>query len=473
MDRPRLGIDFGTTQIKASQMTPGGRTISIETIPTPINSSDNRIVHPPDQFLHRIKQIPDRFGLNDQWQAALASQRSTFILWDNKNGKRLTPLISWRDRRGAPWIENLTRDQKQLIQDVTGLRPEAGYPLSKLKWCFENNPEFLDLAETGRLNYGSLDTWLLWIATASNLYRMVPTQASRTLLFDPVNNEWSDRLLDEFDIPGSIFPEVNEKLPDRINAGNLWKNSEIVTLIGDQPASTIGGQPPPYSQTRVTLGTAGFVSAPCPPDDCPDRLTVGFTPTPDDRIFKAEGVVLSAGKAIDWVVRVLGVNHGTFESWVSEPWSPDVPLWCPSLNGIGAPHWKNQKATLDFLTESVSTKEICQGLIVSILFRVKDILDYLPEMQQRRVLLDGGVSTFQNLPTLAASIWGLPTARTLTPHLTCRGALVASHWRESFFSGDPWELLDVEVAVQNRNLPVEHWNERWEEALSKWGLEKY
>lgn len=472
MSTPRLGIDFGTTQIKATRMTTSGKTLSIETIPTPTNSRGDRVTHPPRLVLRRTRKIPERFGLNGTWEAAIASQRSTFILWKPDSGKRLTPLISWRDRRGTDWINDLSDRQVRLIKDVTGIRPEAGYPLSKLKIILDENPKMREMAENGEINYGSLDTWLLWVATSGNHYRMVPTQASRTLLFDPVENEWNRKLMEEFDIPPSLFPSVSDSFPDRVRAGNLWKNSQIVSLIGDQPAASIGGQTPPYTQTRVTLGTAGFVSDPCEPENCPESLTVGFTPTRTDRVYQAEGVVLSAGKAVDWLIRVLGINHSTFENWLNPPWPEDIPLWCPSLNGVGAPYWSDRKGTLDFLTESSSTREIALGLVVSVLHRVRDILGRLPERSERRILLDGGMSSFNHLAPLAAAVWGLPTAETLTPHLTCRGALIASHWRNSFFTGDPWKHLNVSVTVPAAKAPADTWNERWDEALVGWGLEE-
>lgn len=470
MSRTRLGIDFGTTQIKAVQMSTSGKTRSIETIPMPTKSDGEKITHPPDQFLKRVRNIPRRFNLNGGWDAAFASQRSTFILWHAERGNVLTPLISWRDRRGADWIDDLSDEQFNRIKSITNLRPEAGYPLSKLRWCFQNDRTLRDLAEKDSVNYGSLDTWLLWIATQGDVYSMVPTQAARTLLYDPVNNEWSRELMDDFGIPRSIFPEVNEELPEAVRADGLWDDTHIVSMIGDQPAATIGGQPPPYSQTRITLGTAGFVSESCDPDDTPDRLTLGFTPTENDRVYQAEGVVLSAGRAVDWLIRVLGVNYETFEQWLKPPWSERIPLWCPSLNGVGAPFWENRKGTLDFLDESTSTREICLGLVASILFRVQDILDYLPDNEDRRLLMDGGVTSLDYLPTLAASLWDLPTARALTPHLTCRGALIASHWQNSYFTGNPWDDLNVQIVIPDSDVPAERWNEQWQEGLEKWNL---
>ncbi|MFB6346115.1 MAG: FGGY family carbohydrate kinase [bacterium] len=470
MPRTRLGIDFGTSQIKAIRVSTSGQTKSIETIPMPTKTEESRITHPPETLLKRIKDIPDRFDLTGPWDAAIASQRSTFILWHAERGNILTPLISWRDRRGAQWIQNLSSDQFDKIQDVTGLRPEAGYPLSKLRWILEDNEKIRNWAEDGLVNYGSLDTWLTWVASNGNFNGMVPTQASRTLLFDPVEQQWSRDLMQEFDIPPALFPDIVDEFPDAIPADGLWENARIVSLIGDQPAATIGGQPPPYEQTRVTLGTAGFVSEAASPDDCPDRLTLGFTPTKTGQIYQSEGVVLSAGRAVDWLIRVLGINYETFEQWLKPPWPEDIPLWCSSFNGVGAPFWQDREATLDFLNESTSTKQICLGLAASILLRVKDIIDYLPENSQRRLLVDGGLTSIDYLPTIAASIWDLPTARTLTPHLTCRGALIASHWRSNYFSGDPWENLNAEIVIPNSDLPSQRWQNEWKDGLRQWNL---
>lgn len=470
MTRTRIGIDFGSTQIKAVRMSSSGQTLSIETIPVPTDADKNRITHPPEQFLRRVRQIPERFSLRDPWDAAIASQRSTFIFWHAERGNVLTPLISWRDRRGADWIDNLPEEKFKKLQSITGLRPEAGYPLSKIRWCLDNNETLVKLADKGVLNYGSLDTWLIWMATNGDFYRMDPTQAARTLLFDPVEESWSQELMSDFDIPESIFPEVSRDLPEALPADGLWDNARILSTIGDQPAASIGGQPPPYEQTRVTLGTAGFVSEPCEPEDCPERLTLGFTPTRKEPVYQAEGVVLSAGRAVDWLIHVLGVNHETFEQWLKPPWPDEVPLWCPSLNGVGAPFWKNQGATLDFLNESTSTKQICLGLVASILFRVKDIIEHLPANAERRLLLDGGLSSLDYLPTLASSLWELPTAKTLTPHLTCRGALIASHWRHSYFTGDPWEDLNVEIIIADGDVPVKQWSKKWKRGLEKWDL---
>ncbi len=169
-------------------------------------------------------------------------------------------------------------------------------------------------------------------------------------------------------------------------------------------------------------------------------------------------------------MRVLGIQWNTFETWIKPPWPKNLPLWCPSFNGVGAPFWRDRAGTLDLLREDTSAKEIAQGLIVSMIMRIDDILRELPDDEDRRVLMDGGVSTINNVPALASALWDLPTAKTLTPHLTCRGALIASHWNEPYFRGNPWDTLNVEVTMPAQDAPVQHWRNRWMESLQNWNL---
>lgn len=471
MTAPRIGIDFGSTGIKIIRMTPGADIISTDTLDMPTETSNNQIFHPPEPFLEQVRTIPETLSMEGDWQASITSQRSTFILWDEQTGEAQTPLISWRDRRAEAWVEELSTADFNTIKETTGLRPEAGYPLPKLRWLFNENDVLEKLAGEDRLRYGSLDTWLTWVATGGDTWIMDTTQASRTLLYDPHENEWAPDLLDRFDIPRSMLPDLIETVEEPIPAEKLWKNGEIVGLVGDQPASTIGGQPPPYEKTRVTLGTGGFVASPIEPDSKPSSLTLSFTPTPDSDppVYQAEGVVLSAGRVVDWWIDVLGINQKRFGEFMSSPWPEDLPMWCPALNGVGAPFWSNRPATIREFSEATTTGELCQGLIVSILMRINDILELLPG-SDLGVRLDGGLTRIPNLPQIATKIWDTPVSITVSPHLTCRGAVIASHWTHPYFDVDPWDSLELNAVEPIEGAPVKHWHDRWKESLNEWEL---
>jgi glycerol kinase len=465
----RVGIDLGSTDIKVAPVTPEFEFREVITIPMPTSRDGDRVTHTPGDVLDRVRSIPRKIKLEGPWKAAIASQRSTFVLWDRETGDPQTPLISWRDRRAEPWVESLTDQQFQTIREVTGLRPEAGYPLPKLCWCFEINTELRSLAQDNRLCYGSLDTWLTWVATGGDQFIMDTTQASRSLLYNPVERTWSDRLIEEFGVPPSILPELSAGLDDPLPADGLWSDGSIVSLVGDQPASTIGGQPPPYERTRVTLGTGGFVASPCDPEDVPEGLNLSFTPTDTDPVYQAEGVVLSAGRAVDWLLDVLELEHGRLTKFMDEPWPGDLPMCCPALNGVGAPFWSNRAGAIRSLTEDTGRRELVLGMVVSVLMRIHDILERLPEATQG-IVLDGGLTRVKNLLSLARVLWDRDVRRMNTAHLTCRGALIRSHWNNPYFKTGPWENTGVQTVSAIDGIPADTWHSQWEEALSEWGL---
>jgi len=472
MELPRIAVDIGSTSIKAIHYNRRGTIENSTSLPFPVENVADRITHDPETVLQQIKTIPQTLEINGEWEVALTAQRSTFILWERESGNPVTKLISWRDRRGEDWIERLSREEFYTIQTITGLRPEAGYPLSKLRTIFNRNHELHQKARNGQILYGPIDTWLLWILSKRQHWSIDPTQASRTLLYHIDSKQWSDQLLDQYSIPREILPPIRPRLKPPVEAKTIWPGATVIHTIGDQPASTLGGQPPPYEETRVTLGTGGFVASPCAPDSRPDGLNLSFTPTLDaeNHIFQAEGVVLSAGRAVDWLQNLLGIDWDTIEEWLSSPFEEDIPLWCPALNGVGAPFWSNRPAELTEFSEQTGDRELMIGMVVSVLMRIRDILKRLPHTDQT-IRLDGGLSKLGGLPELASALWEHPVNRTVTPHLTARGALVASHGSEPYLDDDPWSTLETTAVKPRSNLPVSILQERWNKVLADWKLE--
>lgn len=109
------------------------------------------------------------------------------------------------------------------------------------------------------------------------------------------------------------------------------------------------------------------------------------------------------------------------------------------------------------------------GLIVSILFRINDILEQLPSRPDT-ITLDGGLSRVSRLPELAGAIWDTELERAETPHLTCRGGLVASEWTHPYFEVDPWESVSSADVTPTEHVPVDPWTGQWQESLDEWGL---
>ncbi len=471
MSLPRLGIEVSPTVIKVIWLTQLGELKSIETIPLPVNKKAGEIIYPANQTLKRLESIPDRFRFKGEWEAALATEGTFTILWDNKNGKTLTPLLNWRSTRGSREYSNFNSEQKELIHAETGMAPSQGSPLVKLIH-FLKQEQIKKLAGEDRLRYGNLTSWLLWQATDGDLHWTDRTLALRTEMFSPNTNSWSKKLLREFELPASIFPAVEKKLPEEIAANSLWEHGTVVSCLARQEANIIGTQPPPFSRNQVRLGTDGIITAPAPKDHNTPALSLVETPTPHGLQPRVLGKIPAAGSTVNWLIKVLGINRQTFNLWISPPWPDDPPLWLTSFYGTGAPFQTERMAGLLGFSETSSARHICQGLIISLLLHTRQIIEYFPDKDSRTgVTLTGSMGNFESFPALAAAIWERPTALNNTPHLTARGALIYSDWQFDYLQVDPWKDLHQEVVLAEKNIEIERWWAKWQETINQFNLE--
>ncbi len=139
----------------------------------------------------------------------ITNQRETTIVWDRTTGKAICNAIVWQDRRTAAFCEQLkAQGHEKLIQQRTGLLIDAYFSGSKICWILEHIPNTRQLAEAGRLAFGTVDTWLVWKLTGGQVHVTDPSNASRTMLFNLHSGAWDQDLLDLFRIPSSMLPAV-------------------------------------------------------------------------------------------------------------------------------------------------------------------------------------------------------------------------------------------------------------------------
>ena len=173
----------------------------------------------------------------------ITNQRETTILWDKKNGQPVYKAIVWQDRRTVNYCNKL-KDKNiglvEKIQKITGLVLDSYFSATKIKWIIDNIASAKNLIEKNELLFGTIDTWLLWKLTEGRSHFTEATNASRTMIYDIQKNEWSDELLNLFDIPKSILPEVKDSA-DNFGTTSLFGDEiTIGGIAGDQQAATIG-----------------------------------------------------------------------------------------------------------------------------------------------------------------------------------------------------------------------------------------
>src|SRR5690606_13864985 len=139
----------------------------------------------------------------------ITNQRETTIVWNRKTGEPVYNAIVWQDRRTADYCDQLIKDGwEDKIRAKTGLVIDAYFVATKVKWILDNVENARDAAQVGDLIFGTVDSWLIWNLTGGQRHITDFTNASRTLLFNIYNLDWDQELLDLFDIPRSMLPEL-------------------------------------------------------------------------------------------------------------------------------------------------------------------------------------------------------------------------------------------------------------------------
>ena len=139
----------------------------------------------------------------------ITNQRETTVVWNRNTGKPVYNAIVWQDRRTADFCDKLKDEgTSKKILEKTGLIIDAYFSATKVKWILDNVKGARNLAEKGELAFGTVDSWLVWNLTHGELHITDVSNASRTMLFNIHTLKWDKELLDIFDIPASMLPEV-------------------------------------------------------------------------------------------------------------------------------------------------------------------------------------------------------------------------------------------------------------------------
>ena len=97
---------------------------------------------------------------------------------------------------------------EETVRQKTGLLLDPYFSATKIAWILDNVEGVRSRAEKGKLAFGTVDSWLIWNLTNGKHHVTDRTNASRTLLYNIVEDRWDEELLRIFGIPASMMPEV-------------------------------------------------------------------------------------------------------------------------------------------------------------------------------------------------------------------------------------------------------------------------
>ena len=287
---------------------------------------------------------PDRPALA---AIGITNQRETTVLWDSATGEPLAPAIVWQDRRTARMCEDL-KDQGHLnfVRSTTGLILDPYFSATKVRWLLDSAPDLANSARSGRLKFGTVDSWLAWNLTGGKSHITDATNASRTMLCNIVEVAWSDELLAIFNIPPAILPEIVpssghvavtrgvDGIPDGVPIGGV---------AGDQHAALFGQACFDPGMLKVTYGTGCFLLANSGHQVRHSKSslleTIAWQIGPKTE-YAIEGSVFIGGALIQWLRDDLQIIESAEDSErvASEVDDTAGVMFVPAFVGLGAPH---------------------------------------------------------------------------------------------------------------------------------------
>ena len=330
----------------------------------------------------------------------ITNQRETTVVWSKSSGEAIYPAIVWQDRRTNKYCNNLKLDgHEETIRSKTGLVIDPYFSATKIKWILDNVNGAREKADEGDLLFGTIDTFLIYKLTGNQNHFTDVTNASRTMLFNIHTLEWDRELLELFDIPKSMLPDV---LSCDGSFGNLNLNNKTIPIkgvIGDQQAALVGQRCMKNGDMKSTYGTGCFLMANTEekPVSIDEGLLTTIAYTLDGKTHYAiEGSIYSCGNIIKW----LRDNMNFFETseqsedHLNKNGESNNVLFLPAFNGLGAPFWDSEiRGGFYGLTQDSSVEDMVTACFNSVAFQTKEITSILEkyDIQVSSLLVDGGM----------------------------------------------------------------------------------
>ena len=363
----------------------------------------------------------------------IANQRETTVMWNKKNGVPIQKAIVWEDRRTSDFCDALiNRNLNKKIQKITGLTIDPYFSSTKIKWIIDNNKEAKKLIKQKNLLFGTIDTWILWNLTNKKSHLTDITNASRTMLYNPQKEEWSDDLLKIFKIPREILPKVT---PNTYNFGetNLFGGGpiQIGGMAGDQQAANIGQACFTKGQSKGTYGTGCFLLTNIGKEFKLSKnklLTTVAYKIGNKKIYCFEGSIFVAGSAIQWLRDNLFFFKDSKETSTlftkADPNENIIVI--PALTGLGAPHWKpNVRGGILGLTRNTSISDIVKATLDSVGYQTNNLVKCIQKdtnITIKEMRVDGGMVENENFIQSLANILQMKIIKPDDKETTALGA---------------------------------------------------
>ncbi|WP_294327567.1 glycerol kinase GlpK [uncultured Chryseobacterium sp.] len=485
-----LALDQGTTSSRAILFNHSGEIKYVsqkdfrQIFPTP-----GWVEHDPNEIwssqISVAAEIIAKAGISGLEVAAIGitNQRETTIVWDKETGEPIYNAIVWQDRRTSKYCDELKEQgHAEIIKEKTGLVLDAYFSATKLKWILDNVEGAREKAEAGKLCFGTVDTWLVWKLTRGKMFITDVSNASRTMLLNIHTLEWDQDLLNLFNIPKAILPEVKQSSEIYGETATTLFSTKIpiAGIAGDQQAALFGQMCINPGMVKNTYGTGCFLLMNTGKEAVSSKnnlLTTVAWKINGEVNYALEGSVFVGGAAIQWLRDGLKLIHSSDEvnDLAASVEDNGGVYFVPALTGLGAPHWNQYaRGTIVGITRGTTDGHIARATLEGIAFQVYDIVKSMEADSGRASLelrVDGGASASNLLMQIQSDLFGFKITRPKTLETTALGAaylagLAVGYWKNIDEIQAQW-IVDKDFHPQLEKEKVDAMVHSWNKAVSR------
>jgi glycerol kinase len=464
-----LAIDEGTTGITALMISGDGRIAGrgyreiTQHFPQPgwvehdATEIYEKTLIAAREAIESSRAVPTAIGITNQ--------RETVVVWDRKTGEPLSRAIVWQDRRTAARCAALA-DKASRISSLTGLPVDPYFSATKLELLLKN--------VSGDVCAGTMDSWLIWKLTNGSVHATDPTNASRTMLFDIGEREWSDELCSIFNVPKEVLPQVRPSSGDFGSTKAFGGDIPIRGVAGDQQAALFGLGCFAAGQGKNTYGTGAFLllnTGDKRPEPGRGILTTVACDSKGGYAYALEGSIFIAGAAVQWLRDGLGIiaKASETEALAQSLPSNEGVYFVPALTGLGAPHWQpDARGTIVGLTRGTKRAHLARAALEAMAYGTNDVLGLMRDMSGvafDRLRVDGGATVNDWLMQFQADIIAVPVQRPEIVETTALGAaglagIASGVWNDSseFASVRKFTTFNPTMSETERSSLIAGWN---------------
>lgn len=464
-------IDQGTTSTRFIVFDRGGRIVAqAQREHEQIYPRPGWVEHDAEEIWRRTLQVIEQamaeraLRAKDFAAIGITNQRETTVLWDRKTGAPVANAIVWQDTRTEQYLPHFAGGADS-VRRKTGLPLSTYFSSLKIRWLLDNVPGLRNRAAAGDILFGTIDTFLacrLSGGVYGGRHFTDVTNASRTQLLDLRSCNWDDELLQTFDIPKQILPEVRASSE---KYGSICLKAldgvPLAGVLGDQQAALVGQTCFQPGEAKNTYGTGCFLLLNTGTEPVFSKhgllTTLAYQFGKERPRYALEGSVAITGALVQWMRDNLGLiqSSGDIETLARTVNDNGGVYFVPAFSGLFAPYWKaNARGVIAGLTRYANKGHLARAVLEATAFQTREVVEAMEQDSGQPVdvvRVDGGMVANDLLMQFQSDILNREVVLPHVKETTALGAAFAAGLAVGFFKD--LEELRATWAIDHRWKP--------------------